>query len=186
MNVIDRIVELFDAKGDSLYGGERVTQREHALQAAWWIEKRGGSQTLIAASLLHDIGHMLHDLPDDAPDQGIDDHHENAGYHWLSKWFGPDVAEPVHLHVAAKRYLCTVDRDYLGKLSGPSIQSLHLQGGPMSPDEARAFEQDPHYRDAVELRQADDEAKIAGLETPSLAHFMAYVERSIQAPSQGA
>ena len=84
------------------------------------------------AALLHDVGHLLHDLPDDAPDDGIDDVHEQLGDHWLKKFFVPAVCDPVRLHVDAKRYLCAVEPDYLATLSPPSLHSLRLQGGPFT------------------------------------------------------
>lgn len=176
MNAVQQIAELFRQRGDSLYGGECVTQAEHALQAAWLAEQEGADAALITAALLHDIGHLLHELPADAPEQGIDDRHENAGYHWVARWFDAAVAEPVRLHVAAKRYLCTVDTGYFDKLSPPSVQSLHLQGGLMSAAERVAFEQLPYWRAAVRLRRWDDIAKIADLKTPPLEHFLSYAE----------
>jgi phosphonate degradation associated HDIG domain protein len=170
------VLQLFADRGDSEYGGEAVTQREHALQSAALAEADGASSALIAAALLHDIGHLLHDLPADAPDRGIDDLHENSGAAWLQRHFGPAVAEPVKLHVAAKRYLCAVDAEYLGRLSPPSVQSLQLQGGAMSADEVRDFEQHPRFRDAVRLRHWDDTAKVAGLATPDLTHFVRHLD----------
>jgi len=178
MASVAQIAELFQQRGNSQYGGECVTQAEHALQAAWSAEQEGADAALITAALLHDIGHLLHDLPDDAPEQGIDDHHENAGYHWLTRWFDASVTEPVRLHVAAKRYLCTVDASYFDQLSPPSIQSLQLQGGVMSADERADFERLAHWQEAVRLRRWDDTAKVANLRTPPLEHFLSYVERA--------
>ena len=112
MNSIGNVVAtLFQSRGDSEYGGEGVSQREHALQAALLAQHAGANEALVAAALLHDIGHLLHDLPDDAPEQSIDDVHENRAAAWLTRHFGPHVTEPVRLHVAAKRYLCAVDPD---------------------------------------------------------------------------
>jgi [1-hydroxy-2-(trimethylamino)ethyl]phosphonate dioxygenase len=125
--------------------------------------------------LLHDVGHLLHELPDDAPDDGVDDVHERLGHAWLRRTFVPEVCEPVRLHVAAKRYLCAVDADYQRSLSPPSLQSLALQGGPFDADEAREFEDGPHFRECIELRRWDDLAKVPELETPSLDHFLEYV-----------
>ena len=121
VHVIDKIEELFKNKGASLYGGEAVTQEQHALQAAQLAEESGASPSIIAAALLHDVGHLLHNLPDDAPDEGVDDVHEALGDRFLRRWFGPDVSEPVRMHVDAKRYLCAVDPSYLGTLSPPSL-----------------------------------------------------------------
>lgn len=165
------VLDLFARHGDSEYGGEAVTQLEHALQTATLAAAAGSADSLVAAALLHDLGHLLHDLPDDAPDKGIDDRHELLAARRLAAWFGPAVCDPVRLHVAAKRYLTAVEPEYLARLSVPSQTSLALQGGPMSAAEVAAFEREPHWRDAVQLRRWDDEAKVAGLETPPLPAF---------------
>ena len=101
--IVDKIADLYRKKGGSMYGGESVTQEEHALQAAMLAEDCGASPALISAALLHDIGHLLHDLPDDVADQGVDDVHERLGYDFLRRSFVAEVSEPVRLHVAAKR-----------------------------------------------------------------------------------
>ena len=170
-SILNQILQMFAENGGSLYGGEAVTQEEHALQAAHLARQQGADHALVAAALLHDVGHLLHELPDDAPDHGIDDVHEELAAQWLSDHFVPEVVEPVRMHVAAKRYLCAVEPAYLGTLSEPSIQSLKLQGGPMSPEEVDAFRQSPHYDAAVKLRRWDDEAKIAGLEVPPVGDY---------------
>lgn len=177
MSQVDDIVSLFAQHGDSQYGGEGVSQREHALQAALLAEHEGASAELIVAALLHDVGHLLHDLPDDAPEQGIDDRHETSASHFLRRSFPDSVVEPVRMHVDAKRFLCAVEPDYLKQLSGPSIVSLHLQGGPMSPDEVDQFRQNPHWESAVRLRRWDDAAKIADLPTPTVEYFAKYMSQ---------
>lgn len=179
MHEVDGILELFKKRGNSQYGREAVTQAEHALQAAALAEEEKASPELIVAALLHDVGHLLHDLPDDAPDTGIDDHHENSAASYLRQLFPPSVVEPVRLHVAAKRYLCTVDPEYASTLSEPSIVSLKLQGGLMSPAEVTEFKMGPYAEDAVCLRRWDDTAKIPYHATPSLAHFASYVKQAV-------
>ncbi len=174
---VDEVLLLFERRGDSLYGGEAVTQLEHALQCAMIAENEGASSDLIAAALLHDVGHLLHDLPDDAPDEGVDDSHETSGHAFLRERFPPSVTEPVRLHVAAKRYLCAVEEAYRVALSPASVVSLELQGGPMSPEEVEAFDSDGYAGDALRLRRWDDAAKVPDLRTPSLEHFAAYLRR---------
>lgn len=180
--IIEKIEELFRNKGGSLYGGEAVTQEEHALQAAKLAEESGASAATIAAALLHDVGHLLHSLPDDAPDEGVDDVHEALGFRFLQRWFGPEVAEPVRMHVDAKRYLCAVDPSYLATLSPPSVQSLHLQGGPMSPSEVSAYEQQPYYAESLVVRRWDDLAKDPELKTPPLAHYLPFLREALSTP----
>lgn len=181
MNVIETIRELFAQRGNSQYGHEAVSQLEHALQAAALAESDDASDALITASLLHDVGHLLHDLPDDAPDQGIDDRHEELAAVWLTDHFREAVSEPARLHVAAKRYLCATSGSYRQHLSPPSQLSLQLQGGPMSSDEVAAFRAHPWSNDAVRLRIWDDQAKVSDLRTPDLEYFLKYVQRCLPA-----
>jgi phosphonate degradation associated HDIG domain protein len=178
--VTTEILALFARHGGSQYGKEAVSQLEHGLQAAFFAERAAASPALISAALLHDLGHLLHDLPDDAPEQGIDDVHEELAARWLTERFGPEVVEPVRLHVAAKRYLCAVDDDYQRRLSPPSQLSLTLQGGPMSAEEQEEFRGSPHFEGAVALRHWDDAAKIPQLQTPGLEHYATILDRTLQ------
>jgi predicted HD phosphohydrolase len=134
--------------------------------------------------LLHDIGHLLHDLSDDAPDQGVDDRHEELGAKWLSRWFGPGVAEPVRLHVAAKRYLCAAEPEYRRHLSGPSLVSLQLQGGPMSDGEIEEFRASPHFSGAVLLRRWDEAAKVPGMRVAGVEDYATELSAALVAASQ--
>jgi len=178
--VVEKIVGLFNRHGGSQYGGEAVTQREHALQCAMLARQVGLDAATVVAALLHDIGHLLHHLPEDAPEQGIDDHHEELGAAWLANHLIPAAVEPVRLHVAAKRYLCGVESDYFARLSPPSVKSLELQGGPMSAQEALEFESYPHFRSAVQLRRFDEEAKVPGLATPAIEDFLAELRACVK------
>jgi len=177
--IATQILHLFNERGGSMYGGEAVTQLQHALQAATLAQSTGAKPTLITASLLHDIGHILHNLPADAPDQDIDDFHENLAARYLETHFVPAVSEPVRLHVAAKRYLCATEPAYLSILSEPSIQSLALQGGPMSAAEVAEFEQSPFYKDAVQLRTWDDQAKDPEMVTAPIEAFAGHIEGAL-------
>lgn len=181
---VTAILALFAEKGDSEYGGEAVTQREHGLQAAACALRDGADDPLVVAALLHDLGHMLHDLPDDAPDEGIDDAHEITAARRLAPWFGPAVTEPIRLHVAAKRYLTAVEPGYMALLSEPSITSLMLQGGPMDAAAQEEFRANPHWRAAVQLRRWDEEAKVPGAETPTVDEFVPLI-RGVLRPEAG-
>jgi phosphonate degradation associated HDIG domain protein len=177
---IERIVELFHQKGEERYGGEDVSQTQHALQAALAAELEGADPELIAAAILHDLGHLLHNLPDDCADQGVDDKHEDLACRWLERYFGPRVTEPIRLHVDAKRYLCATQPGYRDTLSEASITSLRLQGGPFTPEGVKAFETLPYHAEAVRLRAWDDVAKIKDLPTPDLSHYKTYLIQAAQ------
>ena len=165
------ILDLLTTKGCAQYGQEAVSQLEHALQCATLAETANRSDDLITACLLHDFGHLVHNLGEDAAVRGLDDRHEYRAIPFLQSLFSPAVTEPIRLHVEAKRYLCAVDPAYWASLSPASKCSLELQGGIFSPTAAAEFIQQPHAKDAVQLRIWDDRAKVAQLKTPPLEHF---------------
>jgi gamma-butyrobetaine dioxygenase len=181
MSVIDEIFQTFLEYGAEQYLGEQVSMTEHMLQSAAAAERDGAPPHLVAAALLHDYGHFIHEFETDAAEHGIDTRHEDVGYDFLVEHFGREVAEPIRMHVAAKRYLCAVDPSYFGELSPASIHSLELQGGAYAPDEVAAFEASPFAEDAVRLRRWDDEGKVPGLETPDLEHYRPVLEAATKA-----
>jgi phosphonate degradation associated HDIG domain protein len=176
---VGEILALYARKGGLSYG-EGVSIREHSLQAALMAEQEEAGAALIVAALLHDIGHLLHELPEDIADQGIDAQHESIASAWLSQHFPPAVSEPVRLHVAAKRYLCAVETGYFESLSPASVQSLALQGGPMAPPEAERFAREPFGPAALRLRRWDDLAKLVGLKTPDFAYYRPALEAALE------
>jgi phosphonate degradation associated HDIG domain protein len=171
MNVIDRLFILFRENGNGAYFGEAITETKHALQCAHLAAQSGAAPELVAAALLHDVGHLLHGLGEDVAERDIDGEHEERGAEWLRRFFPAAVVDPVRLHVAAKRYLCAVEPGYHAALSEASRRSLRLQGGRMSAEEARRFEQQPSFRAAVAVRRWDDRAKVPGLIVPGLDHY---------------
>jgi phosphonate degradation associated HDIG domain protein len=177
---IASIAALLEDKGSRRYGLSAVSQLQHALQAALLAEQSGGDAALVAAALLHDIGHMVHGLGEDPAADGVDDRHEELGRAYLAALFGPAVTEPVRLHVAAKRYLCATEPDYFARLSPDSVRSLALQGGPMSPGEVAAFQALPQSDAAVRLRRFDEGAKVKDLPTPPVAHFLPHLRASLR------
>jgi phosphonate degradation associated HDIG domain protein len=172
----DEVMRLMRDQGGAAYFGEPVSQLEHALQAAWLATQANSAPALVAAALLHDIGHLLHAIGENVADEGVDTRHEEAGYDWLLSRFGPEVAEPVRLHVAAKRYLCGVDPEYLATLSPASLTSLALQGGPFTEAQVREFELLGWHRDAIHLRLWDDAAKQTGIDVPMLEEYRALLD----------
>lgn len=180
MDAMNEIRSAFTRRGNESYG-EGVSQLEHAIQCAAFAQRDGAPEALVAAAYLHDIGHLLHDLPQDIADSGVDTQHEATGSAWLSQYFGPELTEPVRMHVAAKRYLAAIEPGYFDLLSDASTLSLKLQGGPMSAEQVRAFEAEPFFADALRLRRWDEEGKIVGFQGPPPAHFEAIVLRCMEA-----
>ncbi len=173
---ISDICLLFARKGGRAYDGEPVTQLEHALQTATRAEQDGARPALVTAALLHDLGHLLNDQGESPTLRGIDDVHQFAALPFLRSLFPDEVLKPVSLHVDAKRYLCTTRPAYFESLSADSKRSLALQGGIFSSEEATAFIAQPFAGDAVRVRLWDDLAKVEGLATPPLAHFVVAME----------
>ena len=168
--VINRILQICAGAGRRRYGMEAASRTEHAPQCASLAEREGAGSALVAAALLHDIGHLLHEREETA-EQGIDDRHEAGGAAFPGQWFGEEVTLPVARHVAAKQYLCAVGPAYFRSLSAGSRRSLELQGGPFDTEAASAFIASPGAAEAVRLRRWDDRAKIRGLPTLALGEF---------------
>lgn len=171
---LDKIIDILITQGYQQYGGEPVSQLEHALQCAFLAEQENVSSEMITACLLHDIGHLVHDLGENIE---IDTRHDYRSLKWLKPLFGEQITEPIRLHVEAKRYLCRVDANYYHSLSSASKTSLELQGGIFTDSEALEFIQQPFASEAVQLRRWDDLAKVPHLSTPSLADYRAIVTR---------
>ena len=168
---------LFDKFGSIAYSGEPVTQLEHALQSGALAESEGADEALVAASFLHDLGHLLNLQGETPTERGIDDLHQYFALPFLRPLFSDAVLDPIRLHVDAKRCLCAIDPEYYGKLSVDSVRSLALQGGVFSEAEAETFLAREHAQAALRLRRWDDRAKVAGMPTPSLDHYMKVLER---------
>lgn len=178
LDLLDHIEELFAAHGHQPCEDRRaepVSALAHALQCARLAEWAHASPAMVAAALLHDIGHFL-TLPREPAGDTLDDVHELRALGLLGCDFGPEVLEPIRLHVQAKRYLVAVDPHYAAGLSPAALHTLALQGGALRPDEQRAFEAQPFADDALTLRRWDDLAKAPGERTPPLAYYLCLLD----------
>ncbi len=177
---LNDISSLLNTQGSKQYGGEAVSQLEHALQCAYLAECAQETEETITAALLHDIGHMLRSEsgePIVEHNENTDDLHQYVALPFIRNLFSDAVLEPIKLHVDAKRYLCAVDKGYWETLSEASKKSLELQGGIYTDTQALAFETNAFGQEAVRLRRYDDLAKIPGAETPGLEHYITMMHR---------
>jgi predicted HD phosphohydrolase len=175
------LLALYETWGQRRYD-EVVTQQEHALQCAALAAADDRPPALVAACLLHDVGHLLHMSAHDSDAVPDDDTmHAERGARALSAVFGPDVTEPIRLHVAAKRVL-VLDSDYTPRLSAGSRASLRRQGGAATTDEVDAFMRSPYAEDALTLRQYDDSGKVPGLAIAPLAGYRGLLASLVRTP----
>lgn len=181
MNAVDEALDVLLQAGAHRYGDEKVSQLAHALQCAHQAEQEGADAALIAAALLHDIGHLVGNGDEGLAKRGIDAMHEQTGADWVAERFDDAVAEPVRLHVDAKRFLCTREDGYFERLSPASVLSLSVQGGPYSETEADVFAARPHADAAVRLRRWDEAAKDPEAVTPGLDHYRPMLEAHLRA-----
>ncbi len=182
--IVAFLAGIFERRGAEEYLGEPVTIAEHMLQGAHAAEQRGEPEAIIVAALLHDIGHFTSDFGTFSMEDTEDRHHEDAGADILERFFPRIVTDCVRCHVDAKRYLCAISPDYVGRLSAASLHSLSLQGGPMSAEEITLFETNPNLDAIIKIRHLDDEGKVEGLETPPFAHFAPMIQRVVDAHCQ--
>lgn len=178
-NIVDFLGSIFDRRGGEEYLGEPVTMGEHMLQGATLAEQNGQSEEIIVGALLHDIGHFTSEFGTFTMNDTEDRHHEDAGADVLERFFPTIVTDCCRHHVAAKRYLCATRPEYFRRLSEASVHSLNLQGGPMTSEEAKDFEQNPNLDAIIAVRYLDDAGKKAGMNTPDFWHFAPMVQRLV-------
>lgn len=154
INIINHHYFLFGGKNYTI--SEPITILEHSIQTALWLKGATNDSAIIVAGLLHDYGHLCQG----APTTKINDHHEKIGAAVLSKLgFPDDVCIPISLHVTAKRYLCTLDKNYYDSLSYGSKLSFDIQGQRMNTSEIEKFRKNKYFHQAILLRHADDSGK---------------------------
>lgn len=186
MDIVEHIESLFDRHGQQPHDGnpaEPLSARAHALQCAQLAEWDDAPPAMVAAALLHDIGHLIE--PRVSRDSA-DDEHELRALGLLTADFDAAVLEPIRLHVQAKRWLVSVDAGYVARLSQASRLSLVMQGGLMSAQERELFEAQAYSPMAISLRRWDDRACQAGRRTPPLGYYLDVValarKRALPAP----
>lgn len=177
--IVPFLAEVFERRGAEEYLGEPVSMAEHMLQAAVFAEREKASDELVAAALLHDIGHFTSEFGTYSPDDIQDKHHDDAGAALLAPFFPPVVTACVRLHVAAKRYLCAVDPSYFDKLSAASVHTLSLQGGPMNGREVAKFRRNPFHKEAVRVRLWDEAGKVPGMKTRTFGYYAPLLQRVV-------
>ena len=177
--IVPFLGEIFERNAAEEYLGEPVTIAQHMLQGAVLAERASAPEEVVAAALLHDIGHFTHEFPAGAADLGIDSKHEEAGARVIERFFPRIVVDCVRYHVDAKRYLCATSPAYFDRLSLASVHSLNLQGGPMSDAEADAFAKNPNLKDILRVRVWDDQGKDPEMETPPFSHYAPLLQRVV-------
>jgi predicted HD phosphohydrolase len=180
-NIVEFIADIFQRKGSDSYLGESVTMSQHMLQGALQAENNGADDEIVAAALLHDIGHYTSEFPADMVGVGQDNYHEEAGARLLAPFFTQRVVSCVRYHVPAKRYLCVIDQTYYDDLSDASKHTLELQGGLMSPEEMQEFAATPFLDDILQVRRWDDLAKDPLQETPPFSYYQPILKRLVEA-----
>src|SRR5882762_7078061 len=173
--ITDEIFELYENHGGAEYAGEKVSQLEHMVQAAQLAEEQGHEEEVILAAFLHDIGHISEAAngENEMDGFGIKDHEELGAEFLRGKGFSKKIARLVESHVEAKRYLTRRDPAYYAQLSDASKKTLEYQGGPMTEEEAAAFEQYPLFDLIIQMRKWDELAKIENKPLPDLQHYRA-------------
>jgi phosphonate degradation associated HDIG domain protein len=179
--ISDEIMKLYEGYGGAEYAGEKVTQLEHMVQAAQLAEEQGFDEEVILAAFLHDIGHISEAAKENGSlpltedrrmgSFGVRDHEELGAEFLREKGFSKKVCRLVESHVEAKRYLTLRDPSYYAQLSDASRETLEYQGGPMTEDEANAFEQYPLFDLIIKMRHWDEQAKIEHKPLPDLSRY---------------
>eukprot|EP01094_Clydonella_sp_ATCC50884_P012524 TRINITY_DN2270_c0_g1_i1.p1 TRINITY_DN2270_c0_g1~~TRINITY_DN2270_c0_g1_i1.p1 ORF type:complete len:285 (+),score=94.61 TRINITY_DN2270_c0_g1_i1:325-1179(+) len=165
----EELVELYEAHGTGKYMiQEDITQRSHALQAAFFARCCGAPEEVIVSLLFHDVGQLC--------DSALLGHahklhasHAEMGEEWLlSRGFPADVAAFVGLHTAAKVVLCEEQETYYDTLSRASQISYHIQKKKYEMHGSSVLERlrtSPLRARFLACRMCDDLAKVANFTT---------------------
>lgn len=170
---IDEVFQVYVDHGNDDYIGEAISQIEHAAQGAQMAEEEGYDDEVILAAFLHDIGHLCakKDPRNDMGGYGMVKH-ERVGANFLRRrGFSEKIAKLIENHVEAKRYLTFKNPEYYNNLSEASKKTLEFQGGPMSAEEAKAFEEDPLFEMSIKMREWDERAKEVDVPVPDLGYL---------------
>lgn len=169
------VTSILDRHGDREYNGLGLSVLEHMLQSALEAETAHAETHEVVTTLLHDIGHFVVEFPSDMKNTE-DTGHDEAGARILEPYFGPEIVEPVRLHVRAKRYLCTVEPSYYDKMTKPVKHTFRLQGGMMSAEEVREFEVLPFAKEATKVRRCCDLGMVPGRKTKKFKEYYPLIE----------
>lgn len=170
--VADEVIELYRQFAMADYIGEHITQAEHMTQAAVLAKQQGYNAQIELAAFLHDIGHLLSQSPQQSMGGYGAKEHEQIGATFLQdRGFPEIIVKLVQSHVDAKRYLTYTKPQYYNTLSDASKKTLQHQGGPMSAEEAFAFEQAPYFEEILQMRMWDEAAKETGLPLPDYDYY---------------
>jgi predicted HD phosphohydrolase len=161
---------LLAALDDHLGTDDVVSAIDHALQCAALLALDAPNDAeLQIAGLVHDVASSMQPRPTGD--------HAAVGAGLVRDLLGDRVADLVGGHVAAKRYLVTVEPAYRMVLSDNSTATLAVQGDAMGVQERLGFEGSALRDEWIRLRRADDRAKVVGASVPGLDHWRPVVER---------
>jgi 2-amino-1-hydroxyethylphosphonate dioxygenase (glycine-forming) len=180
--ISNEIIHLYSLYGGEEYSGEKVSQLEHMVQSAQLAKEEGFSNEVVLAAFLHDIGHIAEKVTDEnsMSSYGIKDHEAIGASFLEDRGFSFRVTRLVASHVSAKRYLTLREPGYYDKLSEASKRTLDFQGGPMSDEEADLLEEDPLFREIIQMRRWDEAAKLENQTIPSLNIFKELIFQHLQ------
>lgn len=148
------ITGLLVKRGATRRGEEAVSPLAHALQCAALARIARADDEVVLAALLHDVGHLISEAEESSAT-----HHGMWAARFLRPFVPARVTWLVEYHVMAKRYLCTVDRDYAESLSPASLRSWLAQGGALDLAGRRQLERQPWLAEVLEIRRWDEAAK---------------------------
>ena len=157
--IINYILNLYKTKGNTMYD-KHISQLTHSFQTMEMAIRKGFDEKFQLCCFLHDIGHLLLDENNSNEDFLKDDlKHELIGYNFLKNFLDDEITKPILLHVQAKRFLCSINKEYYNSLSDASKESFKIQGGKMSEEQCKIFRNNSYLNLAVTLREFEDISK---------------------------
>ncbi|KAJ2832601.1 hypothetical protein FBU31_002050 [Coemansia sp. 'formosensis'] len=177
--------------------GEKTAQLDHALQAAQLAKNDGADEETILAVLLYNIA-----PPSPLMEQSSDTHWAQIsviGQTGVSNdldncvsrseylrllGFPTKICDLIESRSSVTRYLSAKDPAYLVSLSNSRKKSLELQEGPFTPTEMSEFEENPLFKQMLQVRKWDDDAKATGIKPLTLKTYLDMATRNVKPMNQ--
>ncbi|KAJ2756331.1 hypothetical protein GGI19_000932 [Coemansia pectinata] len=166
---VTTVFELLENAGKKEHIGGKITRLDHALQVAQLAKSEGADEETILAALFYDIGHLClsteqrrdvcdknflsYHLTNTTRNTSAIDYGRIGGEYLRQFGFPKKTCELIESDVMARRYILTVDPQRLITPAVVSVVYESYRAGPLSSTEMREFENDPLFKQKVQLRR---------------------------------
>ena len=177
--IVPFIADIFERRGADSYLGEPVTMSQHMLQGAVLAERDDAAEELVAAALLHDIGHYTSEFGPLSDESHDDNFHDEAGARVLEGV----LSAGGHRMRAPSRRCQALSLRHRSELLRQALRCLdpHARTAGRADERGRSrrVPAQSAFREAVRVRLWDEGGKDPDMATPPFRHYMPLLQRVV-------